>query len=276
MDYLISNIRNIKIYDSSLFRFEEISTKYEEYLGKLAELDVTKFKNFILALKRKEIINNQETEMEESFYVMLYQSTKRRDSIDLTMKYLEDGKITKDELNKIHRMVIRGSADDIESNYSFRNNNNSWVGSFNSQGARKIDYYPPDYTEIDSMIEELLSYLNEKNDLMDNVFLKPLVFHAALAYIQPFGNGNTRLARVIQHGKICELTNEKYNTSFKYPTLYLSRNYLLQRPSYRGLIKEISVQKNDDAWNKWFKFNLNMIDEQLFYIGNQLEKYKRI
>ena len=276
MDSLVSGIRNIKIYDSSLFRFEDIKEKYEEYLWKLSELDSVKLKNFISALKKNEIINNQETEMEEAFYVMLYQSAKRRDSIELTMKYFEDGKITKDELIKIHRMVIKGSADDIESNYNFRSDNNKWIGTFDSYGQKLVDYYPPEHSEVESLIDTLLSYLNEENDLIDNIFLKPLVFHAALAYIQPFGNGNTRLARVMQHCKICDSTNKKYNTTFKYPALYLSKNYLLQRPSYRGLIKDISVQQDDEAWNRWFKFNINMIDEQLFYLGNQLEKYKKI
>ena len=276
MDKLIGNVRNITIYNSSMWRFEDISSKYEEYLEKLSMLDPTKLKAFISALKRREIVNNQETEMEESFFVELYQSAKKRDSIEVTMKHFNDGIITKDELKKIHRMVIKGSTDDIESNYNFRCDNNKWVGSFDSRGSRVVDYYPPNYTEIDELLDELLSYFNEKDDVIDNVFLKPLVFHAALAYIQPFGNGNTRLARVLQHGKICELTNLKYNTLFKYPTLYLSKNYLLQRPSYRGLIRDISVNKDNDAWNSWFKFNLNMIDEQLFYLGNQLEKYKYI
>ena len=276
MDSLVSNIRNIKIFNSSMFRFEDISFKYEEYLDKLSELDPVKLKAFIMALKKREIVNNQETEMEESFFVELYQSAKRRDSIEVTMKCLQDGEITKEELKRIHRMVIKGSADDLESNYDFRKDNNKWVGSFDTCGGKMVDYYPPEYTEIDELLDELLSYLNEKDDLIDNVFLKPLVFHACLAYVQPFGNGNTRLARVIQHGKICELTNQKHDKSFKYPTLYLSKNYLLQRPSYRGLIKDVSVNKDDEAWNRWFKFNLNMIDEQLFYLGNQLEKYKYI
>lgn len=276
MDSLVSNIRNIKIFNSSMFRFEDISLKYEDYLEKLSLLDPSKLKAFIMALKRREIVNNQETEMEESFFVELYQSTKKRDSIEVTMKHLDDGIITKEELIKIHRMVIKGSMDDVESNYVFRSDNNKWVGFTDSIGNRHVDYYPPDYAEVDELLDELLSYFNEKNDIIDNVFLKPLAFHAVLAYIQPFGNGNTRLARVLQHGKICELTNQKYNTTFKYPTLYLSKNYLLQRPSYRGLIKDISIQKDDEAWNSWFKFNLNMIDEQLFYLGNQLEKYKYI
>ena len=277
MDKLVNNIKNIKIYDSSMFHIEDVYQKYEEYLNNLQQLDPNKLKYFIRHLKNREIINNQETEMEESFMLELFKLSQRKDSIDITMNFFEDNSLTIEEVKKIHRVVIKGSSDDLQSNYDLRSDNNKWVGSFGTNGEQKVDYMPPDYNEIEELLEVVLTYLNEQdNTNFINIFIKPLIVHALIAYIQPFGNGNTRLARVLQHCKICNSTNQYFKTNFSHPTIYLSKNYLLTRGQYRGLIKNISVNKDNDAWNKWFEYNLNMFDEQLFFLDKQVTQYKSL
>lgn len=277
MDSLVGNVQNIKIYDNSMFHMEEIYEKYQKYLKKLLDLEPQKLKYFLLNIKNREIINNQEAEFESSFLYELYQLTQRKDSIDITMKHFEQPELTKNDLKKIHRVVIKGSVDDVQANYDFRKDNNKWIGAIGPRGEQRIDYIPPNYEELDELLEVALSYLNSNNkDLFYNIFLEPLIAHALIAYIQPFGNGNTRLARVLQHCKICKTTNDIFDTDFSMPTFYLSKNYLLTRGQYRGLIKNLAIEKSDDAWNRWFKYNLNMIDEQLYFLDNQLTKYRNI
>jgi Fic family protein len=185
--------------------------------------------------------------------------------------------LTPVDIKKIHRVVIKGSSDDLEKNYDFRKDNDKWVGSFGINGETNIDYLPPDYNEIMDLMNVILEYLNEKNNVnFENLFIKPLVAHALIAYLQPFGNGNTRLARVLQHCKICANTNEVFNTDLNKPVLYLSKNYLITRGDYRGLIKNLAINQDDDAWNKWFNYNLNMIDEQLYFHEDNLKKLKRM
>ena len=74
----------------------------------------------------------------------------------------------------------------------------------------------------------------------------------------------------------CDKSFKNRSWDFSHPTIYLSKNYLLTRPQYRGLITNISVNKDDDAWNKWFDYNLTMFDDQLYFLNNQLEQYKKI
>lgn len=276
MDNIIGNIKNIKIYDSSMFHMEEILEKYQEYLQKLISLEPEKLKYFIQNLRNREIINNQETELETSFLLELFQLSQKTDSIDVTMRYFDGKNLNKTDLKKIHRLTIAGSSDDQAKNYNYRSDNNKWVGSYGPSGEIKIDYFPPDYKELDELLEIILSYLNEKNNNIDNLFIKPLIVHALIAYLQPFGNGNTRLARVLQHCKICETTNQIFGTKFSHPVIYMSKNYLLTRRQYRGLIKNIAIDKDNDAWNKWFKYNLNMIDEQLYNLNINIDKYRKL
>lgn len=278
MDVLVSNVKNLKIYDNTLFHLEDTKEKYKEYIDKLLTLDAKKLKYFLLNLKNREIINNQEAELEESFLLELFKLTQRKDSIDITMKHFEDNSLDKIELQKIHRVVIKGSTDDIVNNYDYRSDNDKWVGHYGTNGQQRVDYYPPDHNDIDELINITLDYLNNSNERTDefnDIFIKPFIVHALIAYIQPFGNGNTRLARVIQHGKICKMTNEIYDTEFATPTIYLSKNYLLTRRQYRDLIKNIAVNKDNDSWNKWFNYNLNMVDEQVYYLDTQVTAYQK-
>ena len=277
MDSIINSVKNLKIYDSSMFHMEEILEKYNEYLKKMLELDPKRMKYFLLTIKSREIVNNQETEFEGSFLYELYQLTQKKDSIEITMKHFEQPEVTKDDIKKIHRVVIKGSPDDLKKNYDFRSDNDKWIGTFGASGDRQIDYVPPDYRELDELLDIALEYLNNENkDIFQSMFLDPLIAHALIAYIQPFGNGNTRLARVLQHCKFWKSTNKVLDMKFDLPTFYLSKNYLITRGQYRRLLKNIIIEKNDDSWNRWFKYNLNMIDDQLYFLNNQLTQYSRM
>ena len=218
-------VADIRLTERTLDHLDYTFEEYQNYLKTINELDDNKMKLFLKTIKNREIVNNQETEMEESFMVELYNISRRKDSIDIVTQILEDGYITKEELKKLHRVVIKGSSDDIPSNYNYREDNEKWVGSFDSTGGKIIDYMPPDYKDIDSLIKQTLNYLNknigDKN--LDHTFIKPFIVHALIAYIQPFGNGNTRLARVLQHGKIWQMTNENTEFNMYMPTIYLSK-----------------------------------------------------
>ena len=87
MDLLVNGIRNLKLFDSTLFHLEDTNAIYREYIDKLLQLDPKKLKYFLLTLKNREIINNQEAELEESFLLELFKLTQRKDSIDIFGKH---------------------------------------------------------------------------------------------------------------------------------------------------------------------------------------------
>ena len=103
-------------------------------------------------------------------------------------------------------------------------------------------------------------------------FYKPIVEHFFIAALQPFGNGNTRLARLLEYGKIFELTREKIDSKLNSPALYMSKNYLLTGNVYRDLISLVVQDPSQENIDRWFKYNLNAIDEQLYYCDNKVRK----
>lgn len=55
-------------------------------------------------------------------------------------------------------------------------------------------YIPPEYSEIESLIDELINYVNNSND---HPLIKAAIIHYQLVTIHPFEDGNGRTARII-------------------------------------------------------------------------------
>lgn len=99
-------------------------------------------------------------------------------------------------------------------------------------------------------------------------------------YVGYVEDGNTRLARTLQHIKLQTLTNElfthEYNLSpFNLPAIYFSKNYIPFRYEYRKLIEDLALIHGDDEWNKWIEFNLYRMQERIFATDNSLILLKR-
>ncbi|MBE6152882.1 MAG: Fic family protein [Firmicutes bacterium] len=270
---LLERITDIKISDKNKFLLEETNDKYYKYLEEISQFDSELLNNYLYTIKHSEILNNQQTEDENSFLISLYNSMNKENSLDKIIKLLKDkNELTKEDLQSLHKTLMTGTYSE-ELAYNFRSDNNKFVGAINNDGTKRIDYIPIDYKKIPNSIDKALEFLNNNN--IDNVFINPFIFHGALAVMQPFDDGNTRLSRLVQHAKIWKNTNHIYGKNFKKPIIYLSKNYLMTRKQYRDLIANLAINSNDEAWNKWFTYNMYMVDEQLNYLNNSVELVKK-
>lgn len=269
MDKVVESIGRLQLSSRINEHLAETHRNYLSFLQQLLSLDEKVLKYYLKTIKNRELINNQETELEQSFLIELYLNSQRKDSIEQVIQHFADGTVTKEEIKKLHRVVIKNSADDEAKNYDFRQDNDKWVGYFGTGGQQRVDYYPPDYTKIGEMLDFILEILNDDTSARDinQTLIKPFVVHGFLGYLQAFGNGNTRLARVLQHGKIWHMTGIQEGIELSSPAIYLSRNYLQTRPQYRELLRDIAREQN---WEAWLNYNLNMVDEQLYYSENNL------
>lgn len=269
---LLERVNEIKLNDNNKYFLEDIKKAYEKYLDEILSFDPKLLKYFLTTIKQAEILNNQETEQESSLLISLYINMHRVNSLNKIIQiYNKKETLDKKDLLLIHKVLMTGTESDTK-NYKFRQNDTKFVGSFNPDGTKRIDYMPIEHSKIEENIEGVLAFLNDNN--IDNVFINPFIVHGIISVMQPFDDGNTRLSRLIQHAKIWKNTNQLYSTKFELPTLYLSKNYLLTRGHYRDLITNLAVEKNNDAWNKWFTYNLDMVDEQLYYLNNNIKKLK--
>lgn len=269
---LLERVNEIKLNDNNKYFLEEINIKYKEYLDEILTFDPKLLKYFLTTIKEDEILNNQRSEQESDLLISLYMNMHRVNSLNKIIQiYKEKDNLSMQDLLTIHKVLMTGTESDTK-NYKFRQTDTKFVGAFNYDGTKRIDYIPIDHKEIEENIEKILTVLNDNN--VDNVFINPFIVHGVLSVMQPFDDGNTRLSRLIQHAKIWKNTNHLYSTQIELPALYLSKNYLLTRGQYRNLITNLALEKNNDSWNRWFTYNFNMVDEQIYYLNENIKKIK--
>ena len=243
---LLENINDIKLDDDNKYHLESTLADYKNYINDI---------NNILS-------NNSEYKNNLS-----YNNKEINNAINCLCDIVDKQELlTKEDLITVHNCLTK-------KNDSFRKKDSIFVGSFSIKGLKIIDYVPINSSEIESSVTELLNFLNNNNE--DNPFLKPFIFHAILSIMQPFDNGNTRTAKVFQHVKIHELTNKLNDFKLEKPVIFLFDNYLITKGQYRYLLKELANNGDNELWNKWFKYNLYMADEQIYYNSEAIKKVKK-
>lgn len=281
LDKVLYNVKlkeNVK--DHMLYTLEE----YKNYLESLKEIeknDPQLAKSFFRLLKINELKASQQMESEDSFLIDIglgpILDGSEKSSIDIVTKYiLKDKGLNNERLEKIHRIILRGTSDDKEKNYKIRTSKEDTYISEISNGIERTLYVAPKSEEVNSYLNYLYVFLDNNSNNELDVFLTPYLAHFYISALQPFNNGNTRLARLIQYGDIFKFSRKLLDYNLKQPALFLSKNYQLNCGNYRKMIADIVLDPSDENFNKWVNYNLNMTDEQLFCLSNDIEKIKRL
>lgn len=281
LDKVLYNVKlkeNVK--DHMLYTLEE----YKNYLESLKEIeknDPQLAKSFFKLLKINELKASQQMESEDSFLIDIglgpILDGSEKSSIDIVTKYiLKDKGLNNERLEKIHRIILRGTSDDKEKNYKIRTSKEDTYISEISNGIERTLYVAPKSEEVNSYLNYLYVFLDNNSNNELDVFLTPYLAHFYISALQPFNNGNTRLARLIQYGDIFKVSRKLLDYNLKQPALFLSKNYQLNCGNYRKMIADIVLDPSDENFNKWVNYNLNMTDEQLFCLNNDIEKIKRL
>ncbi len=281
LDKVLYNVKlkeNVK--DHMLYTLEE----YKNYLESLKEIeknDPQLAKSFFRLLKINELKASQQMESEDSFLIDIglgpILDGSEKSSIDIVTKYiLKDKGLNNERLEKIHRIILRGTSDDKEKNYKIRTSKEDTYISEISNGIERTLYVAPKSEEVNSYLNYLYAFLDNNTNNELDVFLTPYLAHFYISALQPFNNGNTRLARLIQYGDIFKVSRKLLDYNLKQPALFLSKNYQLNCGNYRKMIADIVLDPSDENFNKWVNYNLNMTDEQLFCLSNDIAKIKRL
>ncbi|MDD6223384.1 MAG: Fic family protein [bacterium] len=272
---ILRNLESIKVFDITKDHLEYTLDLYKNYLSAINKLTREHKVCFLETLKASEIMDNQKLEKENSFLISLYMTVMGNNSIDEIIK-LDSNKMTEKDMIKIQKLLLEGTINDKNTCSGYRQNNRKFVGSWN-YGTRNIQYFPIRYNEIEEASNKFLELYNqEESSSIEELLIKPFMIHGLLASLQLFNDGNTRLSRLLQHAKLWQLTNKTLDTNLELPAIYISRSYYPYREEYRNKIKNIAVNMDNDSWNDWFNFNLNRLEDQLFYMDNNLEEYQKI
>jgi Fic family protein len=187
------------------------------------------------------------------------------EAIQFVLKHKQD-KITPEMILEIQRIVTKGTLEDSNDSGKFRDNNEISVSNHDI-----VAHIPPDYKEIQGLLEELCRFANDSSDEFVHPIIKGIVLHFLIGYVHPFNDGNGRTARSIFYWY---MLSQGY-WLFEY--MSVSRRILHSRKNYD--LAYLYTEYDDLDLTYFIKYNLEAIDDSLIdlkeYIKKQQEEQKK-
>jgi len=143
----------------------------------------------------------------------------------------------------------------------------------NEQTGETIYTPPQDQLEIQSLMQDLESFINDPKLSSLDPLIKMALIHHRFESIHPFYDGNGRTGRILN---VLFLVKEQL---LDIPTLYLSRYILQTKQDYYRLLQEVRTQNN---WQEWILYILTAIErtslqtiDTIAQIKEALQDYKQ-
>lgn len=103
--------------------------------------------------------------------------------------------LTVENLLQVHRLMCNKTLDGAKEEGIFRTTNDVYVVNHSTS---EVVHTPPQYQEIDSLINELCIFFNtDDEDNFIHPLLKGMIIHFLIGWIHPFLDGNGRTARAL-------------------------------------------------------------------------------
>ena len=268
-------IAYLELSDWTLEHEQDVLEKYTKYLDDINNLSKTKKEQYLHAIKKIEIQKNHSLEQEDPYMLTLYMEGKRQYAIDYLLKnqkYPLDT-LTREKIIVSHKKLLDGTSSQKYIKNDYRQDNLAYVCK-SGRGDLQIHYFSLPCEDIEESIMNLTVYYN--STIHDNyTLIKPTIIHGLVGALQVFNDGNTRFARTLQALKTYELTERNLGYYFPTPAFYTSDAYFDYREQYRNKIADIAINPDNESWNNWVNFNLNRIENQIFYMDNKVKKFTK-
>lgn len=247
---------------------------YQDLIKQIKDLPPELKLKYLLALKKSDVKNNQELEEEDPFLIALHQEIDPMSALDIAISHYGQ-EYTKEDFIYLHDFLLEGTSSNDEK--GLRKDNLKFVGSWEND-EKIIQYFPIISDDIEKALTKFLNFYNSNIDNTEKEYdavLKPIIYHGLIAALQLFKDGNTRLARVVQHVELWGMLNNIVDKGIEMPIIYATRQYFPFRKQYRELIKNIAIQNSEEAWNEWFNFNLHRIQDSIYKNEENIEIAKK-
>lgn len=155
-------------------------------------------------------------------------------------EYLKADIFSHSFIQKIHGLMLNDICNPEKNVVGrYKEKNNHIVNSFG-----KIVFEPPSYLETRKYMDELIQYMNNKNDGI-NPLIKAALVHSQMESIHPFEDGNGRVGRVVI--SLC-----LYKAGLiRHPYFYLSEAIAQDKIVYYNQL-DSSRRGNYDEWIAFF------------------------
>jgi len=256
-------VDRIKLSSKLLEHLEQTNCDFDDYMKKMARYDEEYIINYWIFLLYKELKYTHGIE-NLGFDVSRLSGTSC---------FFDTLNINNNRIHELHNFITSG---EMEATFSYRTVPVN-VSRFNANGEEEIFWRGVNPEDVPKFMNDFIKLYKQGGAslLLGNPFLASSLVHLLFLRIHPYNDGNGRTARMIHNIKFTEMVNKLYGTRLKLSPLNLSQSILINKPTYANRIDNIYFDiKNDTnlAINKWFEFILNMVDEQIFYSNNLLDR----
>ena len=111
------------------------------------------------------------------------------------VKELRSEEMTIGLIRELHRIITHDTLQHKEHEGQFRMDDETVVGG--PFEVEKVYHQPPDYTRIESYLQELCDFANNDGGEFIHPLIKAIIIHFMIGFIHPFVDGNGRLARTL-------------------------------------------------------------------------------
>ena len=130
--------------------------------------------------------------------------------------------------------------------------------------AGEIIYTPPRGKGIvETKMENLLAYLNQKDQEETDPLLKMAIAHYQFEAIHPFTDGNGRTGRIIN------LLYLVHQGLLSHPILYLSKYIIENKDEYYHCLSAVTQRQ---AWKEWIIFMMNAVQQTSVYTNGIIDE----
>ncbi len=265
---IFDSINKIKLSDRVLDNIKWTEETYIERIDSINNLEERD--SYLESIKLMEVKDNQDMEREDLFIFDVLSHLYKDNCID----YLLTHDFNKDTFIEAHKILLEGTSTQQFAEKDYRDNNDTYISQIDYDGSITPYYFALDYKDIPEAIDRLLEYYESNSDT--DVFQKGIITHGLVAALQMFSDGNTRYARVLQYLKIKDLTEKLYDKKLSQPYLYGTRAYYPMKENYRELMSNLAINPDNETWNAWINFNLNRLQDRMFYEEQKIENIKTL
>ena len=257
-------ISKIKVDSYVLEHMEETNKDFDAYMRRIKQYEETDLLHFWLIKAAEELVSSYKIEKHNIDKRQFLKQDLFFDTLDISHQRIHD----------LHNFVMENENKEKTDGYR---KNPARVSYIDKMGEEHVYWHAPDPELVKDFMEQFIQ-IYKSNDLSvinSNPFLKSALIKLLFIRIHPYGDGNGRTSRILYSIKFTEALNRIYDMDLKLCPLNISTSILINQYTYVKILDNIyfDIEHDNNFYiNKWFDFILNMVDEQLNYLSNQINK----
>lgn len=185
------------------------------------------------------------------------ESLREIENINEAIKYVEANIEENSELDArfildLHSIIVKDLVKEGDVNAGAYRTHNVKIA-----GAKHL---PTDHLHVKNLMDELLDFINKK-DVDQYDLIKTALFHHRFAWIHPFGNGNGRVARMLNYALLI-----KYGFNVKQGRILNPSCVFFSDREYYYMSLSYADQGTDEALLRWCEYVLTGISSEILKI----------